>query len=297
MAKRSYFDSWRQNNTKSPRLGESAAAAATASTASAPTAQSMERDEEGDRDDEPQAADSTSANTSASASTSTAILATSTSTFQKRPLSSSSSSSSSSYSVYDELNARDDQDAPTAVLDAAKELRRRIHEGVEDGTGLVIHRFHIRKRGDEDKQKKRRGRPGKKDDHADWCVHCDVCDGRPTSILPSYHSNSPLYGFEQQHLNSQTHEKHGNAILSSVASVEETAALDDAAADAARGLARGDATASVAARLATQVPGASLQRRADGDLVCAELALTPGGASGLLGISLEARSCALAGGL
>ena len=120
----------------------------------------MERDEEGDRDDEPQAADSTSANTSASASTSTstAILATSTSTFQKRPLSSSSSSSSSSYSVYDELNARDDQDAPTAVLDAAKELRRRIHEGVEDGTGLVIHRFHIRKRGDEDKQKKRRGR-------------------------------------------------------------------------------------------------------------------------------------------
>ena len=235
MAKRSYFDSWRQNNTKSPRLGESAAAAATASTASAPTAQSMERDEEGDRDDEPQAADSTSANTSASAntSTSTAILATSTSTFQKRPLSSSSSSSSSSYSVYDELNARDDQDAPTAVLDAAKELRRRIHEGVEDGTGLVIHRFHIRKRGDEDKQKKRRGRPGKKDDHADWCVHCDVCNGRPTSILPSHHSNSPLYGFEQQHLNSQTHEKHGNAILSTVASVEETAALDDAAADAA----------------------------------------------------------------
>tara|TARA_R110000868_G_scaffold43633_2_gene146397 strand:+ start:29704 stop:30051 length:348 start_codon:yes stop_codon:yes gene_type:complete len=73
--------------------------------------------------------------------------------------------------------------------------------------------------------------------------------------------------------------------------------LNDAAADAARGLARGDATASVAARLATQVPGASLQRRADGDLVCAELALTPGGASGLLGISLEARSCALAGGL
>ena len=71
--------------------------------------------------------------------------------------------------------------------------------------------------------------------------------------------------------------------------------LNDAAADAARGLARGDATAS--ARLATQVPGASLQRRADGDLVCAELALTPGGASGLLGISLEARSCALAGGL
>ena len=64
--------------------------------------------------------------------------------------------------------------------------------------------------------------------------------------------------------------------------------LNDAAADAARGLARGDAT---------QVPGASLQRRADGDLVCAELALTPGGASGLLGISLEARSCALAGGL
>ena len=117
----------------------------------------MERDEEGDRDDEPQA-DSTSVNTSTSTSTSTAILATSTGTFLKRPLSSSSSSSSSFSSVYDEFNARDDQDAPTAVLDAAKELRRRIHDGVEDGTGLVIHRFHIRKRGDEDKQKKRRGR-------------------------------------------------------------------------------------------------------------------------------------------
>ena len=229
MAKRSYFDRWRTNNSKNPRLGDSAAAAATASTAATPTAQSMERDEAGDdRGDEPQA-DSTSG--------STAIVTTSTSTFPKRlfsSFSSTSSSSSSSSSRYDEFNARDDVDAPTAVLDAAKVLRRQIHERTEGGMGLVIHRFHIRKRGVEDKKKKRGKGKSQKDDNADWCVDCDVCDGRsPTSLLPSYHTNPPLYEFERQHLRSQTHLERGNAILSSVATVEETAALDDVAAAAA----------------------------------------------------------------
>lgn len=73
--------------------------------------------------------------------------------------------------------------------------------------------------------------------------------------------------------------------------------LSDAAADAARGLARGDSSAAVSERLAVQVPGASLQHRAEGELVCAELTLTPSGAGGLLGIRLAARSCAHAGGL
>ncbi|WP_294178124.1 TadE family type IV pilus minor pilin [uncultured Schumannella sp.] len=73
--------------------------------------------------------------------------------------------------------------------------------------------------------------------------------------------------------------------------------LSDAAADAARGFARGEASSVVAAHLAVQVPGATLARRDDGGLVCAELSLTPSGVGGLLGVRLEARSCALAGGL
>jgi hypothetical protein len=241
MAKRnSYFDKWRTNNSKNPRLGDSVAAAATVTTAATSTARSMERDEAGDdRGDEDSAqADSTSGSTSGS----TAIVTTSASTFPKRLFpsfsstssSSSSSSSTSSSSRYDELNARDDQDASTAVLDAAKELRRQIHEGTEGGMGLVIHRFHIRKRSVEEKKKKRGKDKAKKDDYAGWCVDCDVCDGRPpTSLLPSYHTNPPLHNFQSTHLSSQTHLERGNAILSSVASVEETAALDDAAAAAA----------------------------------------------------------------
>ena len=71
--------------------------------------------------------------------------------------------------------------------------------------------------------------------------------------------------------------------------------LQDAAADASRALARGDASA--ASRATSLVPGARLASTASGDLVCARLtarANSPVGA--VLGVTLQARSCALGGG-
>lgn len=65
--------------------------------------------------------------------------------------------------------------------------------------------------------------------------------------------------------------------------------VQDAAAAAARSLARGDPTA-VVSRL---VPGATLSRHDDGDLVCATVAAR---ASGLIPLELHATSCALGGG-
>ena len=49
----------------------------------------------------------------------------------------------------------------------------------------------------------------------------------------------------------------------------------DAAADAARAWARADTTASVAARVARQVPGARVSRTLEGDLVCATVSVAP----------------------
>lgn len=65
--------------------------------------------------------------------------------------------------------------------------------------------------------------------------------------------------------------------------------LQDAAAAAARSLARGE-SAAVAARL---VPGATVSRNGEGDLVCATLSAR---AVGLIPLELRATSCALGGG-
>jgi len=70
----------------------------------------------------------------------------------------------------------------------------------------------------------------------------------------------------------------------------------DAAADAARGLARGDSAAVVRGRLDRQLPGASLQRADDGELVCATVRASADGPSAVLGLVPSARSCALGGG-
>lgn len=67
--------------------------------------------------------------------------------------------------------------------------------------------------------------------------------------------------------------------------------LQDAAAVAARTIARGGSVGAAQARASRMVPGASVARLTDGDLVCASLAVTvpPG-------LTLRASSCALAGG-
>jgi Flp pilus assembly protein TadG len=67
--------------------------------------------------------------------------------------------------------------------------------------------------------------------------------------------------------------------------------LQDAAAVAARSIARGGSIGAAQARASRMVPGSSLDRRTDGDLECASLALAvpPG-------LTLRATSCALGGG-
>jgi len=86
--------------------------------------------------------------------------------------------------------------------------------------------------------------------------------------------------------------------LASVQLAGQQVRLQDAAADAARSLARGDPPGTVAGRVARAVPGAALGSSSSGELVCARLsvrAASPVGA--VLGLTLRARSCALAGGL
>lgn len=71
----------------------------------------------------------------------------------------------------------------------------------------------------------------------------------------------------------------------------------DAAADAARSFARGESAGVAGARLHRQVPGASVSRSADGDLVCARVSVAASGPIGRLGVRASANSCALARGL
>ena len=74
--------------------------------------------------------------------------------------------------------------------------------------------------------------------------------------------------------------------------------LQDAAADAARALGRGEPTAAAAAHVTRAVPGARLAAGTAGEVVCATVTATPRGSiATLLGATLRARSCALAGGL
>ena len=72
--------------------------------------------------------------------------------------------------------------------------------------------------------------------------------------------------------------------------------LTDAAATAARALARGDSVGRAAGLVQQTVSGASLSPERRGEFVCARV--TARGLPGIFaGLTLEARSCALAGGL
>ena len=72
--------------------------------------------------------------------------------------------------------------------------------------------------------------------------------------------------------------------------------LTDAAATAARALARGDSAGRAAGLVQQAVSGASLSQEERGEFVCAQV--TARGLPGIFaGLTLEARSCALAGGL
>ena len=94
--------------------------------------------------------------------------------------------------------------------------------------GLIIHRFHIRKRKDGE-EKTRKGK-GRADEYAAWCVHCDVCGDYSSLVSPAHPS---LYYFQNRHLEQQIHLANGQRILSSMTAVEEVIRFDDAAATAA----------------------------------------------------------------
>ncbi|MCU1443627.1 MAG: hypothetical protein JWQ59_1777 [Cryobacterium sp.] len=85
--------------------------------------------------------------------------------------------------------------------------------------------------------------------------------------------------------------------LGAVQLVGQQVRLTDAAADAARALARGDPPGEVSALVRQLVDGASLSPVRRGELLCARLtSTTQSGPLAVFGLTLEASSCALAGG-
>lgn len=84
--------------------------------------------------------------------------------------------------------------------------------------------------------------------------------------------------------------------LASVQLAGQQLRLQDAAADAARSLARGDSATGALGHVG--VAGVSLAQSRAGDILCVTLSARPRVPLGaLLGVTLKARSCALAGGL
>ena len=84
--------------------------------------------------------------------------------------------------------------------------------------------------------------------------------------------------------------------LASVQLAGQQLRLQDAAADAARSLARGDSAAGALGHVG--IPGVTLARSTSGDILCVTLSVRSRVPLGtLLGVTLRARSCALAGGL
>jgi hypothetical protein len=86
--------------------------------------------------------------------------------------------------------------------------------------------------------------------------------------------------------------------LGALQAVTHQLRLADVAADAARGLGRGDDVATTLARARTAIGGVSVSEEHEGEFVCARLhSPAPPGPFSVLGLTLTARSCALAGGL
>ena len=84
--------------------------------------------------------------------------------------------------------------------------------------------------------------------------------------------------------------------LASVQLAGQQLQLQDAAADAARSLARGGSASAALGHVS--VPGVRLAQSSSGDMLCVTLSARSRVPLGtLLGITLRARSCALAGGL
>lgn len=80
--------------------------------------------------------------------------------------------------------------------------------------------------------------------------------------------------------------------------VAQQVRMTDAAADGARSLARGDSAGRAAARVHKSVGSAAISSDRDGEFVCVRLTAAASFApAAAIGVSVTARSCALAGGL
>ncbi|HWU58875.1 MAG TPA: TadE family type IV pilus minor pilin [Microbacteriaceae bacterium] len=86
--------------------------------------------------------------------------------------------------------------------------------------------------------------------------------------------------------------------LGAVQVVAQQVRMTDAAADGARSLARGDSEARAAARVHTSVAGAAMASSREGEFVCVRLSAPANFApAAAVGVAVDVRSCALAGGL
>lgn len=89
-----------------------------------------------------------------------------------------------------------------------------------------------------------------------------------------------------------------SCCLGAVGMVGQHVRLTDAAADASRALARGDDETLVRIRVDASVDGAVAHIVRRGEYVCANLAMSTGaGPLHVLGLTVRASACSLAGGL
>ncbi|HWU47540.1 MAG TPA: TadE family type IV pilus minor pilin [Humibacter sp.] len=88
------------------------------------------------------------------------------------------------------------------------------------------------------------------------------------------------------------------SCLAAVQVVGQQVRLTDAAADGARSLARGDDSGTAHARVQHSVGAASISDQRSGEYACIVVSQPAGfPPAALVGVTLSARSCALAGGL
>lgn len=86
--------------------------------------------------------------------------------------------------------------------------------------------------------------------------------------------------------------------LGAVQVVGQQVRMTDAAADGARSLARGDDSARAASRVQQSVGDVGFSTSRSGDFVCVRLSAPASfGPAALIGVTIDARGCALAGGL
>ena len=131
-------------------------------------------------------------------------------------------------------NARDDAQAPSTLLLAARELRESINRNTHGGSGLMMNKFHIRQRPEAQQKKKKKNKMAafKVDKYAEWVVTCDVCNSNIT-LNASFNSLPPLYNFSNQHLRQQGHCSKGEEISATMKLMSQTAARDVASETAA----------------------------------------------------------------